>query len=224
MKHSEEQTVPPQTAKGCVGYLLKSLKYLERKPALVFAPGISGIFNRYSTDISTDFNSPSDIFLIHIGLLCRNTLRLIHFQHIVCWDQNWSRGPSRNAEVCLFFFFPGPPQVPHMLRWSGHTGLPPIKQADFSQKIRDRLYSEGALNRATGYHRGGMSSFSVASAWLAYFVHCLRHRKRASSSATCFKPAGCSLNHSRSFFPLNYLHSISGKPVTNAPCRCWRLS
>lgn len=39
-----------------------------------------------------------------------------------------------------------------MLRWSGHAG-PPIKQADFSQEIRDRLYSEGALNRATSYHR-----------------------------------------------------------------------
>lgn len=125
----------------------------------------------------------------------------------------------------VFFFFPGPPQVPHMLWWSGHTGLP-IKQADFSQEIRDRLYSEGALNRATGYHRGGMSSFSISveSAWLAYFVHCRQHRKRASLSATCFEPAGRSLNYSRSFFPLNYLHSILGKPVTKAPCRCWRLS
>jgi len=63
----------------------------------------------------------------------------------------------------VFFFFLGPPQVPHMLRWTGHAGLP-IKQADFSQEIRDRLYSEGALNRATGYHRGGMSSFSILMA------------------------------------------------------------
>lgn len=60
----------------------------------------------------------------------------------------------------VVFFLPRPSTgSSHVeMEWSRR---PSIKQADFSQEIRDRLYSEGALNRATGYHRGGMSSFSI---------------------------------------------------------------
>lgn len=50
-----------------------------------------------------------DLFLIHIGLLCHNTLQLIHFSSYRLLRSKLKQAPSRNAEVCrLLFFLPRP--------------------------------------------------------------------------------------------------------------------
>lgn len=183
--------------------------YLKSKPFPLRQPkGVSNVCGKTWNTRSKNQGCPSDLFLIHIGLLCHNTLRLIHFSSYRLLRSKLKQGPVKECRsmVWLFFFLPRPStgsshvEMEWSRRPSYQTGR--LQSGDQRQIIQwGRLEQGHRLSQRRDelvFHFRGVCLTGIFCALLATLKESITVRYMLQTGRT-------ELNNSRSFCPLNYL-------------------